>query len=122
MSIAGQRVEKRKQPRAPFKGWLRILWQDDEGRERISRVDCVDISLHGIRLRSAEKIPHRATITFNSHELGIAGRGTVRSVVPRKAGYEMGVECNSGPAWKTLFSRLVSEIEGRPQPGGVQKG
>ncbi len=102
---AYQRAERRKHSRAAMIGTLRILWQDDDARERISRAQCANISTSGIRLHVTDRIPFRATIMFNSRELGIAGRGTVRSVLPRKAGFEIGVECASGTGWKTMFSK-----------------
>jgi hypothetical protein len=47
---------------------------------------------------------------FNSPELGIAGRGVVRYCVPRKAAYEIGIECVCGAGWRTLFERLKAEV------------
>jgi len=102
---AFQGTEKRKYSRAAMTGGLRILWHDDEGRERVSRAQCANISTAGMRLQVADRIPSRATIMFNSPELGISGRGTVRSLATRKAGFEIGVECTSGTGWKAVLSR-----------------
>jgi hypothetical protein len=85
------------------------MWQAHEDVERVSRARCVDVSKYGLRLRLLHKVPSRATVMFNSHELGIAGRGTVRFCVPRKAAFEIGIECWSGTGWRTMLCRMPRE-------------
>src|SRR5579862_3874356 len=88
--------ERRRRTREPRRGRLLLLWQDEDGVERISPAECLDVSSHGLRLRVADKLPPHALLAFNNFELGLAGRGTVRYCVPKSGRYEIGVECPNG--------------------------
>ena len=91
-------VERRKQRRKKVQGALTILWQapDDLNVEGCTYAECVDVSENGVRLRVPEPLPYRSIITFNSIDLKLAGRGSVRHCAPRKAGFDIGVECFGG--------------------------
>lgn len=85
------------------------MWEDSESRERVSTVQCMDISPSGAKFRLFEKIPSRASVLFNCPALGIAGRGTVRYCLHKKAAYEIGLECLGGTGWRGLVGRLRAE-------------
>lgn len=92
----------RRHTREPIKGSLRILWEDAEGHEHVSRASIVDISPGGIGLRCDEAIPLRSPISCNDEKLGIRGRGTVRHCTYVKGKYQIGVEFSGGTGWREL--------------------
>jgi hypothetical protein len=92
--------EARKHARYRVQGSLRILWQDAEGRERVSNAQLVDVSVSGTRLRVEERIPERTSLICNDRKHGISGRGTVRYLHYVKGRYEIGVEFSGGTGWQ----------------------
>ncbi len=102
--------ERRRLLRHPLGGVIRILWEDADGCERVSRVQCVDISPTGARFRCTERVPSRTMVLFNCPELGVAGRGSVRYCQSKGAAYEIGIECIAGTGSRNVFGRLKSEI------------
>ena len=80
---------------------VRILWEDSDGRERISNALVVNVSANGLKLRLDEKVPVRSYVTCNEAALGIAGRGSVRYCIYSKGKYEIGLEFgNAGGVFK----------------------
>jgi hypothetical protein len=75
-----------------MKGMIRILWEDSEGRERVSNAIIVNASANGLKLQLDEKIPVRSYVACNDHTLGIAGRASVRYCIFSKGKYEIGLE------------------------------
>ncbi len=71
---------------------VRILWEDDKGRERVSNATIVNRSTNGLKLRLDEKIPVRSYVACNEPVLGIAGRASVRYCIYSKGKYEIGLE------------------------------
>jgi len=71
---------------------VRILWEDDKGRERVSNAIIVNRSTNGLKLRLDEKIPVRSYVACNEPVLGIAGRASVRYCIYSKGKYEIGLE------------------------------
>src|SRR5258708_1466145 len=104
------KVERRREPRESLSGALLVLVHDSEGRERVSRAECIDVSPSGLRLRVTEKPALRANVNFNSRELGIAGRGTVRFAIAKKAAFEIGLECTGGTGWKARAESLTRQM------------
>lgn len=96
----------RRHTRDPINGSLRILWEDAEGHEHVSRASIVDISPGGIGLRCDEAIPLRSPISCNDEKLGIRGRGTVRHCTYVKGKYQIGVEFSGGTGWRELAVML----------------
>jgi hypothetical protein len=74
------------------------------GSDRVSEAVCLNNSPSGLKLRLSDQVPSRARVLFNCRELGIGGRGMVRYCVPRKAQYEIGVECAAGTGGALFFS------------------
>ena len=99
MSLSSGKRNLRRHTRDPIKGSLRILWEDAEGHEHVSRASLVDISPYGIGLRSDEAIPVRSPVSCNDETLGIRGRGTVRHCTYVKGKYQIGVEFSGGTGW-----------------------
>ena len=102
---AGARVvllhrERRRHKRYPESGQLRILWEDDAGRDRISNAEIVDISVAGLRLRVSERIPERTYVTCNDPARRISGRGTVRHCRFSRGKYIIGLEFPVGTGWR----------------------
>ena len=77
-------------------GTLRILWEDTEGRERVSKATIVNASENGVKLRLDERIPVRSSVVCNDVALGIVGRGSVRYCIFSKGKYDIGLEFQGG--------------------------
>jgi hypothetical protein len=93
--------ERRREPRHELKKAVRALWGSPAGgQETVTRVNIVDVSKFGVKLRVAEKIPQGSWMLINDQELHISGRGTVRYCVYAKGMYEVGLEFPSGTGWK----------------------
>jgi hypothetical protein len=91
-SVIPRKTESRRHVRYPKTGFIRILWEDDRGRERISNAMIVNQSVNGLKLRLDEKIPVRIYVACNETALGITGRASVRYCVFNKGKYEIGLE------------------------------
>ena len=91
-STIARKNESRRHVRYPQTGMVRILWEDDKGRERVSNAIIVNRSTNGLKLRLDEKIPVRSYVACNEPVLGIAGRASVRYCIYSKGKYEIGLE------------------------------
>jgi hypothetical protein len=79
---------------------MRILWQDGDGRDRVSHAHIVNVSVVGLQLRVDEKIPLRSMVSCNDDVLKIRGNGTVRYCNFTKGKYQIGLEFSGGTGWK----------------------
>ncbi len=77
---------------------VRVLWEDGDGRERVSNAIVVNASPTGVKLRLDEKIPVRSYIACNDPALGIVGRASVRYCIFSKGKYEVGLEFGNAGA------------------------
>jgi len=94
------KVDLRREARHPLSGMLRILWEDSDGREVISKAQIVDVSVSGLKLRVEGKIPVRTYISCNDTRLGIRGRGSVRYCHFAKNQFLIGIEFPNGTGWR----------------------
>ena len=92
--------ELRRKTRHLLDGALRILWEDSDGREVISRAQIVDVSVWGLKLRVEDKIPARTYISCNEPRLGVRGRGSVRYCHFSKGKFVVGIEFIGGTGWR----------------------
>lgn len=99
MRFGPDQRDRRRRPRQPLSGFLRILWDNGSGAEHPARAQIVDVSSEGLRLRVEDRIPVRAQVSCNDPTLGIAGRGTVRYCIFVKGKYEIGLEFTGGTGW-----------------------
>src|SRR5438093_1209497 len=90
----------RREARYPLNGLLRILWEDSDGREVISKAQIVDVSVSGMKLRVEDKIPVRTYISCNEPRLGVCGRGSVRYCNFAKGKFVVGIEFTGGTGWR----------------------
>jgi hypothetical protein len=79
---------------------MRILWRDEQGRERVLNARVGDASTAGVRLQLDERIPVRSYISCNDEACGIRGTGSVRYCTFVKGKYEAGLEFGSGSGWQ----------------------
>jgi hypothetical protein len=79
---------------------LRIIWRDEQDRERVGNAQLVNISEYGMRLTVDEKIPLRSYISCNDEMLHIRGTGSVRYCNFAKGKYEIGLEFSGGTGWR----------------------
>jgi hypothetical protein len=90
-------------------GMIRILWEDSDGRERVSHATIVNISASGVKLRLDERIPVRSYVACNDVSLGIVGRASVRYCNFSKGKYEIGLEFVSGSGFSNGLVRDRAE-------------
>ena len=92
---------KRRQEREAFAARLQIGWEGDRGEARFERVQCVDVSDYGMRLRAERPIPLRVLVMIRSDSkaLVIPGRGTVRYCEQARGRYYVGLEFASKLSW-----------------------
>lgn len=102
--------DARRQKRYPADGGLRVMWEDEAGRERFSLARLVDISVSGARLRTDDRIPVRAAIMCNEPRLGLSGRGSVRHCNFVKGKYEIGIHFPGGSGWKEPAEPIVEAV------------
>jgi hypothetical protein len=95
-SIIARKTESRRHVRNPANGMIRLLWEDSNGRERVTNATIVNVSANGVKLRLDEKIPVRSYIACNDPVLGIAGRASVRYCIFSKGKYDVGLEFADG--------------------------
>jgi len=95
-----QRQDSRRHERYEASGLLRILWEDEQGRERVSNGRISNISVEGVQVLVDEKIPVRSYVSCNDTKLGIRGRGSVRYCRFSKGKYQVGIEFNGGSGWR----------------------
>jgi hypothetical protein len=91
--------ELRKHPRYPLSGTVRILWEDSEARQVVTRARLVDVSVSGVQLMVENPIPIRTLIYCNEPALSIAGRGSVRYCQFSKGKYRIGIDFAGGTGW-----------------------
>lgn len=91
--------DRRRQPRFPEKGNIRVLWQPPSGGEQIANAKLVDVSENGLRIIVDHMIPVGSYIICNEPTRKISGRGSVRYCVLHRAQYHVGVEFSAGTGW-----------------------
>jgi len=79
---------------------MHILWEDSEGRERVSNATIVNASVNGVKLRVDEKVPVHSYINCNYEALGIVGRASVRYCIFSQGKYEIGLEFRDGSGFR----------------------
>jgi hypothetical protein len=105
-----RKKEKRKSKRDPISGSVTVLWGTTAQEERISRANMIDLSSHGAKFRTSERIPAGSWLMFNYHQLGASGRGTVRYCQLVKSCYQIGVEFSGGTGWNPASNRFTAEL------------
>ena len=95
-SIIPRKTESRRHVRNSVNGMIRLLWEDGDGRERVTNAMVVNTSANGVKVRVDEQIPVRSYIACNDQALGIAGRASVRYCIFSKGKYEIGLEFGDG--------------------------
>jgi hypothetical protein len=100
LSRIPRKTERRRYSRKPVGGTVSILCQDDDGHESLYQARLLDVSVSGAKLWLPARLPARALVSFNSPDLGLGGRGTVRYCNAVKGGYEVGLEVCNGTGWR----------------------
>ncbi len=94
-SLIARKTDTRRHTRHLRDGMIRILWEDNDGRERVSNARVVNVSANGLKLRMDENISVRSYVVCNEVSLGIVGRASVRYCIFNKGKYEIGLEFGS---------------------------
>ena len=95
-----RKSELRKHPRFPLAGTLRLLWENEQGGQVVTRGQVTNVSVSGIQLLVDHPIPVRTHIFCNEPELRIAGRGSVRYSRFAKGKYRIGIDFSGGTGWR----------------------
>ena len=95
-----RKSELRRHPRFPLTGTLRVLWEDSEGRQIVTRGQVTNVSVSGIQLLVDHAIPVRTHIFCNEPALRIAGQGSVRYSQYSKGKYRIGIDFSGGTGWR----------------------
>jgi len=98
-NIARKR-ERRRHARSPIDKLVPILWEDEDGHEKVLQGRLIDVSVSGAKIFLPSRLPARALVSFNCPALGVGGRGTVRYCNTAKGGYEVGLELSNGTGWR----------------------
>src|SRR6266849_4666193 len=94
-----RRSDRRRESRGSLTGEVSILCEDEQGHETLSHAKLLDVSAHGARFQTFQKLPLRSSVVFCHFKYGVGGRGTVRYCNSSSKGYEIGVEFRHGTGW-----------------------
>lgn len=100
LAATGRRANTRRHVRFAADAKIRILWNDDAGRDRISNARLCNVSVSGLQLHLDEKLPVHTPVSCNEPRLGISGRGSVRYCAFSRGSYVVGLEFSNGTGWK----------------------
>jgi c-di-GMP-related signal transduction protein len=92
--------ESRRNARHAGSGTLHIEWQDGAGQKRVSKAKLLNVSVSGLRLQLAERIPIHACVSCDEPKLGICGTGLVRYCSPEEGAFVAGLEFKNGTGWQ----------------------
>ncbi len=120
-NIARKR-ERRRHSRSPIGKTVPVLWEDEDGQEKLLQGRLIDVSVSGARILVPLRLPARAVVSFNCLSLIVGGRGTVRYCNPAKGGYEIGVELSNGTGWRDPNKDLQNLAAGIDQSSHQSSG
>jgi len=100
MRHIARKRERRRHSRSPIGKVVPVLWEDEDGQEKLLQGRLMDVSVSGARILVPLRLPPRAVVSFNCFSLTVGGRGTVRYCNPARGGYEIGVEMSNGTGWR----------------------
>lgn len=95
-----RKTNTRRHVRYAATGEMRILWEDRAGGEAVLQASLMNVSVEGMQLLIAEKIPVLSYIRCNEPKLGLCTRGRVRYCNYVKGKYLIGVECRGGTGFR----------------------
>ena len=96
LHATSRQSNSRREARFPQTAALRVLWEDEEGRERISNAQIKNASKSGLQLQVPDKIPLRSLLRCNDPKIGISGTGSVRYCTPFRGQYLIGLDFANG--------------------------
>ncbi len=91
--------DSRRHVRHATRGKLSITWQDSSGRRKASEAELIDVSVAGLKLKVAERIPVNAMVSCEGPKQGIRGTGSVRYCNSSQGKYVAGLEFKNGTGW-----------------------
>jgi len=94
-----KKFDRRHESRKSLNAEVSILCEDERGRETLSHAKLLDVSVHGAKFQTFQKLPLRSSLIFCNFKHGVGGRGTVRYCNASSKGYEIGVEFRHGTGW-----------------------
>ena len=87
--------DQRRHERLPFRGRIRISWQDDGVGRMIIGV-CDDASRGGLRIVSPTRIDLRSYVQLEGLDFKLFGSACVRNCHREGMGYKLGLEFSGG--------------------------
>jgi hypothetical protein len=67
--------------------------------------ELVDISARGMKIRVDIQMAPRTFVSVNDRDIGIMGRGSVRSCQFEKGKYAVGLEFSGGTGWNPIKTK-----------------
>jgi PilZ domain len=94
-----RKTNSRRKTRHGVHETIQVLWEDN-GHEKIVAAQLLNVSVSGLQLQLAERIPVQTAISCNAPKTGVSGRGVVRYCNPSKGKYLVGLEFANGTGWR----------------------
>jgi threonine dehydrogenase-like Zn-dependent dehydrogenase len=86
----------RRHSRVSYPQPVQVGWSDAEGRPRMSRGKCVDISDIGLSVEVSDRVPVGSYVTVRLQGVGPVGSASVRHLGRRGVKYVIGLEFTQG--------------------------
>ncbi len=95
-----RKANSRRKVRHGVQGTIQVLWEDSKGREQITMAQLLNVSVSGLQLQIADRIPPHTAVSCSAPKFGVSGRGVVRYCNPSKGKYLIGLEFSNGTGWR----------------------
>ena len=86
----------RRNDRLPFKGRLRVSWQDESGLRRSEICNCLDASRTGLKVLAQASVPERIYVQLEGLDFKLLGAACVRHSDRERLSYCLGLEFSGG--------------------------
>jgi hypothetical protein len=86
--------DRRRHPRIPYIGPIRLAWEGAAGEPCYVQAKCVDISKSGLRVEVSVSIPVRTPVLLSAEQIKLSGTARVKGAVRRGSKHVLGLELN----------------------------
>jgi hypothetical protein len=95
---ATPQANRRKEPRIPVASEFDIFWQDSDASQQSTRARGIEMSEHGVSIRSAKPIQCNSVIQVRGRQVQYHGRGRVCHCSKKGLTYIIGVQLENSYA------------------------
>jgi len=85
-------MDRRREPRVPVTSDFDLHWQDRDASRKSTRAKGIEISEHGVSVRSAKPIERNSVIQIRGCQIQMEGKATVKYCSKRGLSYVIGLE------------------------------